>query len=166
MYEKYKQWCVKHGQITNAEYVLKFVRWRHKGIALEPSLAPYLLEDGIEHWILWHHPTHTPGSTELDRASEAQLAIQLVARETGLRVDADDVLCFQNIPQLRSIPSIAHSHVFLHVGRMPHASQTTIASMRTAWQQRSPWLQALSDKRSSKHGSRRGRGGERGAHGR
>ena len=77
MYEKYKQWCVKHGQITNAEYVLKFVRWRHKGIALEPSLAPYLLEDGIEHWILWHHPTHTPGSTELDRASEAQLAIQL-----------------------------------------------------------------------------------------
>jgi len=58
LYEKYKRWCKNHG-LDNQQYVLKYVSWRD-GRALEPSLAPYLLEEGIEHWILWHHPDSTP----------------------------------------------------------------------------------------------------------
>ena len=153
MYDKYKRWCVEHGRISNAEYVLRYVHW-HKGSALEPSLAPYLLEDGIEHWILWHHPDPTPGDTELSRDAEARIAIAHVVRASGgsAHVDEDHLVCFQNVLPLRSIPTIAHSHVFLRVGSMPHATRRTIEKMRRRWRSRSPWLQqaATTEAASSK----------------
>ena len=141
MYDEYKQWCVEHGKISNAEYVLKYVNWQD-GVALEPSLAPYLLEDGIEHWILWHHPDRTQADVELDREEEARLALAFVARQGGVQLDPADLVCYQNVPALRSIPTIAHSHVFLRVGSMPPASRQAVARMRSAWRSRSPWLQA------------------------
>ena len=140
MYDLYKRWCVEHGRMSNAEYVLRYVHW-HGGSALEPSLAPYLLEEGIEHWILWHHPDRTPGTTELNSESERRTAVLHVGREVGVRLDLDHVVCFQNVPPLRSIPTIAHSHVFLHVGRMSAASREAVANLRDAWRRRSPWLQ-------------------------
>jgi len=140
-YEQYKQWCEQNGLITNAGYVLKYVQW-HDGRALEPSLAPYLLNDGIEHWILWHHPDRTEGDATLDRPSELLSAVEMIARQGGVRVDPAHIICYQNVPPLRSIPSIAHSHVFLHVAAMPSAAQTAVAEMRSAWRRRSPWLQA------------------------
>ena len=140
-YELYKQWCADHGQMSNAQYVLRYVQW-HDYSALEPSLAPYLLDDGIEHWILWHHPVRTPGDTELDREREVRRAVELIARDGGVQLDPTLLVCFQNIPPLRSIPSIAHSHVFLRVSRMPPPAQRAVAEMRSAWRRRSPWLQA------------------------
>ena len=142
MYERYKRWCVENGGISNAAYVLKFVLWDESGCALEPSLAPYLLEAGIEHWILWHHPDRTPGDTELNSTSEARLARSLIAH-AGAELDPrGHLLCYQNVPALRSIPSIAHSHVFLYASRMPTASQEVVREMRERWRLRSPWLQA------------------------
>jgi len=41
-----------------------------------------------------------------------------------------DLQPYQNGPPLRSIPTIAHSHVFLHVGSMPHASRKVVRDMR------------------------------------
>lgn len=141
MYDRYKRWCIEHGRISNADYVVRYVRW-HGGSALEPSLAPYLLDDGIEHWILWHHPNKTPGDTELDPASEAAVARALVAREIKGEASPSDVplVCFQNVPPLRSIPTIAHSHVFLRVGSMLPEARRAVGAMRGAWRQRSPWL--------------------------
>ena len=144
MYELYKSWCNEHGRLSNTEYVLKYVHWqssgRLSGSALEPALAPYLLEEGIEHWILWHHPERgTPGDTNLDREDEIDLAMDLAA-QAGARLVRHDVVCFQNVPELRSIPQIAHSHIFLRVGHMPEESRRVVAEMRALWRSRSPWL--------------------------
>ena len=143
MYDRYKRWCVEHGRIRNAEYVLRYVRWRG-GSALEPSLAPYLLEEGIEHWILWHHPERTKGDMELNGESDARIALLHVEREGGARLDREQIVCFQNVLPLRSIPTIAHSHVFLHVETMSQASQAAVSRLREAWRRRSPWLQEQS----------------------
>ena len=43
---------------------------RRRRVALEPALAPYLLADGLEHWILWHHPDELAGDAALDGAAE------------------------------------------------------------------------------------------------
>ena len=141
-YEVYKAWCTARA-ISNPDYVVRYVAW-HDDAALEPALAPYLLVDGIEHWILWHHPNKTPGDTELDPASEAAVARALVAREIKGEASPSDVplVCFQNVPPLRSIPTIAHSHVFLRVGSMLPEARRAVGAMRGAWRQRSPWLRA------------------------
>ena len=46
-YERYKAWCAERG-LSNPAYIERFVRWRHDGVALEPSLAPYAVHSGIE----------------------------------------------------------------------------------------------------------------------
>jgi hypothetical protein len=137
-YAVYKAWCRARG-ITNPQYVIDYVQW-HNNSALEPALAPYLLVDGIEHWVLWHHPRRLPGKTVLNPDEEQVLALSLLAIE-GAHLSKGNVLCYQNVPQLRSLPTIAHSHVFLHVGVLTNASRRLVARMRSRWEQRSPWLQ-------------------------
>ncbi|KAL1510489.1 hypothetical protein AB1Y20_006794 [Prymnesium parvum] len=81
-YERYKAWCHARG-LSNHDYVVKYVHWKDKA-AIEPALAPYELEDGIEHWILWHHPSHVPGSQELDPIEERRLALSLLALDKAI----------------------------------------------------------------------------------
>lgn len=159
MYDLYKQWCVEQGRgMSNSEYVLRYVAW-HSGSALEPSLAPYLLEGGIEHWILWHYSQDdVPGDTELEPSSEVQLAMDHLSR-SGAHVERSVIIAFQNVLPLRSIPTIAHSHVFLHVECMPHEAQMAVAEMRIAWRRRSPWLQVQQRRRTGIDGAFRQSGG-------
>ena len=142
-YEVYKAWCSERG-ISNSEYVLKYVQW-HAGVAFEPSLAPYHLNEGLEHWILWHHPRSMSGDTNLGKEQELKLALTLLTAE-GANLSRADIICYQNVPPLRSLPTIAHSHVFLRTARLPKPSRLAIARMRSLWHQRSPWLRHLSSK--------------------
>ena len=135
-YDRYKAWCEARG-VTNHDYVLRYVQWR-EGAAIEPALAPYELTEGIEHWILWHHPSHVPGDRELDPQQEDQLALELLALE-HVHPARHQVLSFQNVPSLRSIPTIAHSHVFLRA-RPASATAAALANVRRRWRERSPWL--------------------------
>ena len=135
-YDRYKAWCEARG-LSNHEYVLRYVAWT-QGAALEPALAPYELTEGIEHWILWHHPAEVPGDRELDPRREEQLALKLLALER-VHPAAHQILSFQNVPSLRSIPTIAHSHVFVR-SRPASATATGLANIRRRWRERSPWL--------------------------
>jgi len=87
---------------------------------------------------LWHHPSKLAGDYELDPGSERRLALDLLALE-GCHLQPNEVLSFQNVPSLRSIPTIAHSHVFLRP-RPSSAHAATLAKLRHNWRERSPWL--------------------------
>ena len=140
-YEIYKRWCVARG-LSNEQYVLRYVRWRD-GVALEPALAPYLLERELEHWVLWHNPDRAAVSsdTELQPESELALAVALFDAE-GVRLGPEDLVTFQNIPALRSIPRIPHSHVFVRKRTLSNWSRHALRDSRRGWRERSPWLQS------------------------
>ena len=141
-YEVYKRWCKARG-LSNEQYVLRYVRWR-RGVALEPALAPYLLEHGLEHWILWHNPEASGGvrpDAELEPESERALAAELLGAE-GVHTTRDDLVCFQNVPALRSLPTIPHSHVFVRKRTLSNASRRALQASRRGWRERSPWLNA------------------------
>eukprot|EP00929_Paragymnodinium_shiwhaense_P003346 TRINITY_DN10381_c0_g1_i2.p1 TRINITY_DN10381_c0_g1~~TRINITY_DN10381_c0_g1_i2.p1 ORF type:complete len:248 (-),score=45.35 TRINITY_DN10381_c0_g1_i2:67-810(-) len=55
----------------------------------------------------------------------------------GLR--DDEVVIFQNIPELRSVPTIAHAHVFVK----PRSDETreALQRLRQLWRLRSPWAE-------------------------
>ena len=148
-YEQYKQWCrARTPPLTNAQYIVQYVRWRSSlsaagRVALEPALAPYLLVDGLEHWILWHHPDELAGDAALDGDAEAALAAELVRAELAgdaMLLPSDAIVAFQNVPVLRSLPTIAHAHVFFHLERLPPAGRDALARMRRVWLERSPWF--------------------------
>lgn len=140
-YELYKRWCTSQG-LSNADYVRRYVQWDSTlHAALEPALSPYLLEDGIEHWILWHDPENVHGSTELDMEREVPLALKLLAT-AGAALDQSELVVYQNVPPMRSLPTIAHSHVFVHVSRLRRSDRHAIVAMRRGWRKRSPWLRA------------------------
>ena len=153
LYATYKEWCTARG-LTNAEYVERYVKWDPDGVALEPSLSPYHLSPPtVQHWILWHHPRRAPGDSALLPGRELALVRRLLRRdlqaagaagaaptttgedEAPLRLDA---VCYQNVPALRSIPQIAHSHVFIRSAAA--AALAALASRRAAWLARSPFL--------------------------
>ena len=136
-YERYKAWCKARG-LTNHDYVLRYVQWRD-GAAVEPALAPYELTDGIEHWILWHHPSRLPGDHPLDPKEEDALATRLLAQE-GVNLPPNHIQSFQNVPSLRSIPTIAHSHVFIRRAHGDSVAVDMLAAARRRWRDRSPWL--------------------------
>eukprot|EP00308_Calcidiscus_leptoporus_P013338 CAMPEP_0119390096 /NCGR_PEP_ID=MMETSP1334-20130426/111921_1 /TAXON_ID=127549 /ORGANISM="Calcidiscus leptoporus, Strain RCC1130" /LENGTH=209 /DNA_ID=CAMNT_0007412497 /DNA_START=84 /DNA_END=713 /DNA_ORIENTATION=- len=137
-YAVYKRWCSARS-MSNEQYVLRYVRWRAGGVALEPALAPYLLEHGLEHWILWHHPEAAKSDTVLQPESEAALALALFDAE-GVRLTRNDLVCFQNIPQLRSLPTIPHSHVFVRKQDLSNVARRALQASRSSWRERSPWL--------------------------
>ena len=141
-YEIYKRWCVARG-LSNEQYVLRYVRWRD-GVALEPALAPYLLERELEHWVLWHNPevaAAMSSDAELQPESELALAVALFDAE-GVRLRPEDLVTFQNIPALRSIPRIPHSHVFVRKRALSNGSRHALRASRRGWRERSPWLQS------------------------
>mmetsp|Transcript_24007 Transcript_24007/g.48825 ORF Transcript_24007/g.48825 Transcript_24007/m.48825 type:complete len:235 (+) Transcript_24007:60-764(+) len=151
-YNIYKRWCVARG-LSNEQYVLRYVRWQQirmldgvkfDGVALEPALAPYMLERELEHWVLWHNPdtdAAVSSNGELQPESELTLAVALFALQ-GVRLRPEDVVCFQNIPVLRSLPRVPHSHVFVRKRGLSNGSRQALRASRREWRLRSPWLQS------------------------
>ena len=55
----------------------------------------------------------------------------------------EEALIYQNLPELRSLPTIAHSHVFLRP--LTPVLARGLERRRAAWRARSPWLKAQSN---------------------
>lgn len=156
LYAVYKAYLAAES-LTNHDYVVRFTQWEQHpscgGCALEPNLVPYNLEEGTMHWVLWHHPDSMGGMAELDAAAEFALLEQLLApdvlQQLGAEAEAwslshEECIVVQNIPIFRSIPSIAHSHVFLRpgAGAAGRALHRALCERLEAWRRRSPWLTA------------------------
>ena len=144
-YQRYTAWCKLRGH-TGVDLVLATALWREAGpkeaggpppiVSLEPNIVPYHVDEGISHWLLWYHPDRTPGNHDLDPAlfaSHVRLFLPSLS-------EAEELVAFQNLPQFRSVPQIAHAHVFLR----PLSEQTMegIAKLRIERRLRSPWAEA------------------------
>ena len=96
--------------LTAEQSVLRYTPWRcADGLALEPNAAPYALQPGIEHFLLWYHPDASgiDGEAELDVA-RALTDAQRVLREQGAELRSGEAIVFQNVRALRSVLGIAH----------------------------------------------------------
>jgi len=139
LYGDYKEWCSTQG-LTNADYVKQYVEWCDESeIAFEPCLAPYHLSPKVQHWILWHHPDSIPGGSILVPSKEIETVRSLLQSPgQSMLLQNDEVICFQNLPSIRSIPTIAHSHVFIRSATT--ALLGLLSRRRAAWLARSPFL--------------------------
>ena len=140
-YSRYKRWCEARGH-TGVELVLATAAWQRTTgetsvrVALEFNIVPYHLPDGVEHWVLWYHPDDTDPKTELPRE-----ACEAGANECfgGTLVVGDELIAFQNLPEFRSVPEVAHAHVFLRPRDETNAA--TLVRLRRDRCLRSPWAE-------------------------
>jgi cytidine deaminase len=161
-YRRYKLWCTER-QHTGVELVLATSIWRDvelKGrpllrVALEPNIVPYHCSEGIEHWVLWYHPDRTSPDTDLPQEQIHELVL------TFLQLTKDELVGFQNLPQFRSVPEMAHAHVFLRP--CEEASKAALRQLRDKRRLRSPWCEA---ERLSGRGAEVGYDEEKGSHAR
>ena len=148
LYEKYKAWCTQRG-LTNAQYVESYANWEDAVVtpgkssdesgqfAFEPCTFPYHLEADIHHWILWHHPNVVRGTETLEPQEELATVASLLNFPS--LTNSHNAICYQNEPSVRSVPTIAHSHVFI---REPcEVLLGTLTRRRAEWLLRSPFLQ-------------------------
>jgi hypothetical protein len=56
------------------------------------------------------------------------------------KLQDEEVVIFQNIPELRSVPEVAHAHVFIRASSS--TTQAALRRLRHDWQMRSPWAEA------------------------
>lgn len=154
-YRRYSAWCASRDH-TGVDLILATAVWipadadgptelgagvgslaRHAlTIALEPNIVPYHLDPGIEHWILWYHPASLPGDSDLD----SSLFVPLVRRFLPSLQATDELVAFQNLPQFRSVPQMAHAHIFLRP--CTTATAGAVAALRAERRLRSPWAEA------------------------
>ena len=140
-YDLYKAWCLQQG-VDNHAYVVKYTPWDGRAFCLTPCLVPYHTEAGVSHWILWHDPASVPGDTELDPVDQHSKVCTLLG-DAAPR--PDEVIIYQNQPESRSIPTIAHAHCFFRPqddeagGRL----RAALAAMETRWREESPWLRRM-----------------------
>lgn len=52
----------------------------------------------------------------------------------------DEVIIFQNIPKLRSVPEVAHAHVFIRPRTI--TTRNAVRELRRCWRLRSAWAEA------------------------
>ena len=138
-YRRYSTWCAERGH-TGVEFVLSTSIWRDvegARVALEPNIVPYFCEESIEHWILWYHPDVTPGSADLDRNMVTKLVSHFFL---PLTLSAVNHIAFQNLPAFRSVPEVAHAHVFLQP--RGDLSEKALSELRKERRLRSPWAEA------------------------
>ena len=136
-YDDYKAWCASRG-LSTADDVKQSVEWVQPGscshrVCLEPNWAPYLLENDIEHWVLWHDPDAVPGDTELDPEAEKEVLKALLDEAFP---DESCLVVFQNLPSRRSLQAIAHSHVFFRVMDEGTELACALSALRVRWEQR------------------------------
>ena len=137
-YRRYSSWCTERGH-TGVELVLAISIWCSVAeddvhVALEPNIVPYHTEEPIEHWILWYHPEFTNGSTDLDHQRAREHVQQFISLHNS------ELAVFQNLPQFRSVPEIAHCHVFIRP--KDDASRDALEKLRRERRLRSPWVEA------------------------
>ena len=145
-YRRYSGWCELRGH-TGVELILATAIWREvrkeerEGggslrVSLEPNVVPYHVDTGIEHWVMWYHPDDIPGSSDLDPSLFASHVRQFLP---SIRSE-DELVAFQNLPQFRSVPQMAHAHVFLR----PVTDDTAVAvwRLRAERRLRSPWAES------------------------
>ena len=58
----------------------------------------------------------------------------------GCACASSELLAFQNLPQFRSVPQMAHAHVFLRP--RSDATAAALATLRRQRRMRSPWAEA------------------------
>jgi len=139
-YRRYVAWCASRGH-TGVELVLATAVWREVGwlqyrVSLEPNIVPYHVDPGIEHWVLWYHPDDTPGDTDLDSSLfTAHVRVFLPSLQ-----EEEECIAFQNLPQFRSVPQMAHAHVFLR--SQTGATAAAVTALRAERRLRSPWAEA------------------------
>lgn len=139
-YKRYVGWCAARGH-TGVELILATAVWREMGphqarVSLEPNVVPYHVDTGIEHWVLWYHPDDTPGDADLD---PARFACHVRAFLPSLW-EEEELIAFQNLPQFRSVPQMAHAHVFLRPQTDP--TRDAFCSLQAERRLRSPWAEA------------------------
>mmetsp|Transcript_53986 Transcript_53986/g.96684 ORF Transcript_53986/g.96684 Transcript_53986/m.96684 type:complete len:207 (+) Transcript_53986:23-643(+) len=142
-YKRYSAWCMER-EHTTLQLLLAVNSWRPVSsrrffakecrVALEPNIVPYHCDAGIEHWVLWYHPEDTPGSTDLDHDSSAEHV------RTFISLQDDELIVFQNLPEFRSVPEIAHAHAF--VRPLCDTSAAALQALREERRIRSPWAEA------------------------
>lgn len=139
-YARYKQWCNDRGH-TGVQLVLATSAWQKVGtadvrIALEPNIVPYHLPDGVHHWVLWYHPDDTNPASDLQRSRCEYDANTFFDG----KLTSEELIAFQNIPAFRSVPELAHAHVFIRPQN--EANATTLRALRTNRCIRSPWAES------------------------
>ena len=140
-YSRYKRWCEARGH-TGVELVLATAAWQrlemgsHR-VALEFNIVPYHLPDGVEHWVLWYHPEDT--SLKTDELQRDKCEADANECFGGTLVIGDELIAFQNLPEFRSVPEVAHAHVFLRP--RDEANASTLARLRRDRCLRSPWAE-------------------------
>jgi hypothetical protein len=124
-----------------SDYLVLTATWRVSTggmrVALEPNIAAYSVDIGIEHWTLWYHPADVAGSADLDKS----LALQHL-RTFIPTLSEDEVVMFQNLPESRSIPQMAHMHVFFRHRYCGSDTHSFLKIHREQWALRSPWAEA------------------------
>ena len=84
---------------------------------------------------LWFDPARGGGEAEEDLLVGLE-RLAATRRLLFLDVDGkDECCCFQNLPERRSVPTMAHAHVFLR-------SSSALAKLRAERRLRSPWAEA------------------------
>ena len=80
-----------------------------------------------------------PPTTPLEGAGWAGSPDNVRLFLPSLRVE-DEAIAFQNLPQYRSVPQMAHAHVFLRA--RTDATANAIAALQAERRIRSPWAEA------------------------
>eukprot|EP00747_Dinoflagellata_sp_TGD_P169700 gnl/TRDRNA2_/TRDRNA2_199372_c0_seq1.p1 gnl/TRDRNA2_/TRDRNA2_199372_c0~~gnl/TRDRNA2_/TRDRNA2_199372_c0_seq1.p1 ORF type:complete len:313 (-),score=29.64 gnl/TRDRNA2_/TRDRNA2_199372_c0_seq1:441-1298(-) len=161
LYQRYRAWLEKHN-LDSHGYLLKYEPWEHNGVSFVPNIFPYEMENSISHWVLWHHPEQLAGDTELQPDDERTLVCELLGKEVAAAAGHpdvhgdsacawgprdDEIVVFQNTPEMRSIPTIAHAHCFLR----PRADaagkrlECVLNERRMNREAQSPWLQHVAE---------------------
>ncbi|KAL3926387.1 MAG: hypothetical protein SGBAC_013498, partial [Bacillariaceae sp.] len=83
-----------------------------------PNDFPYFCAPGIAHWVLWKYGTNSEIATEdIDWAiKELSLLIQPSADDGSSSsnvLDRNNVIYWENPPNLKSLPEISHVHILL-----------------------------------------------------
>jgi len=81
---------------------------------LVPNDFPYYCAPGIGHWVLWKYGANSAISSEdIDWAKESLLQLPSSTNDGGNVVEANNMISWENPPDMKSLPEINHVHILL-----------------------------------------------------